>query len=485
MTEPASASEPPNPPADPGTGAGQPEAPGAGQPEAGTPAASGALPPPAGPAVAGGPVRPPGLVRRIARRLRSSLSDPGNLLALVLIGSLALRVAWLDTPRGSQIFDEAYYVNAARVILGWPVAAGDHYAGSPAGLDPNTEHPPLGKLLIAGSMAVFGDNGIGWRAPSVVAAMVALIALYLIVRAAGETAQLGVLAVAFFSLDNLAFVHGRIATLDILVLAPMLVGAWLGLRRRWLLAGAVTGLALLMKLTALYGLFALLLLLAMEMLRRWLAVRRIAVRDFVPALGLVGAFLVVGVGGLAILDSRYSSYKSPIDHLSHMVDYGAALTKNPGAPTSAGSAIDSAPWQWLANDGQISYFRTVVNVTSGDTDVSSRATIDFRGALNPAFAGGVIVVAFAAAWWLARRRKSRLAAWALAWAAANYLPYIALAIVSRRIMYFYYFLPVVPAITIAVALLLARTRLPRIATWAYLAATVAGFIAYFPFRQIP
>lgn len=450
--------------------------------EADTSAGPAALPEPLG---AGGSVPPPNVVRRIARRLRTSLSDPGTLLALVLIASLALRVAWLDTPRGSQIFDEAYYVNAARVILGWPVAEGDHYAGSPAGLDPNTEHPPLGKLLIAGSMAVFGDNGVGWRAPSVVAAMIALLSLYLIVRAAGETAQLGVVAVAFFSLDNLAFVHGRIATLDILVLAPMLVGALLGLRRRWLLAGAVTGLALLVKITALYGLLALLLLLAIELLRRWWSSRRIAVRDFLPVVVAVGAFLVVGVGGLAILDSRFSSYKSPIDHLSHIVDYGAALTKGPGAPTSAGSAIDSAPWQWLANDGQISYFKTVVNVTSGNSIVSSRATIDFRGALNPAFAGGVIAVAFAAAWWLARRRKSRLAVWALVWAAANYLPYVVLAIVSRRIMYFYYFLPVVPAIAIAVALLLARTRLPRVATWAYLAATVAGFVAYFPFRQIP
>jgi hypothetical protein len=30
-------------------------------------------------------------------------------------------------------------------------------------LDPNTEHPPLGKLLIALSVLLFGDNGIAWR----------------------------------------------------------------------------------------------------------------------------------------------------------------------------------------------------------------------------------------------------------------------------------------------------------------------------------
>src|SRR5438045_1481938 len=77
----------------------------------------------------------------------------------------------------------------------------------------------------------------GWRAPSVVAGMVALIALYLIVVAAGETAWLALLAVAIYGLDNLSFVHARIGTLDMMALAFILVGAWLGLKRRPALAG--------------------------------------------------------------------------------------------------------------------------------------------------------------------------------------------------------------------------------------------------------
>ena len=36
----------------------------------------------------------------------------------------------------------------------------------------------------------------------------------------------------------------------------MLVGAWLALRRRWLLAGVAMGIALLVKLTAIYGIGA-------------------------------------------------------------------------------------------------------------------------------------------------------------------------------------------------------------------------------------
>jgi hypothetical protein len=86
---------------------------------------------------------------------------------------------------------------------------------------------------------------------------------------------------------------------------------------------------------------------------------------------------------------------------------------------------------------------------------------------------------------VAWRTKSVLARWSVVWAAANYLPYVALAAVSQRIMYIYYILPVVPAIAVALALLLLRGGLPRFVTWGFVAAYVAGFLAYFPFRHVP
>jgi len=56
------------------------------------------------------------------------VGDPSTGLPLLLIAALAARVAWLDLPAHSLIFDEAYYVNAARILLGWPVELGAHYA---------------------------------------------------------------------------------------------------------------------------------------------------------------------------------------------------------------------------------------------------------------------------------------------------------------------------------------------------------------------
>ena len=56
------------------------------------------------------------------------------------------------------IFDEKYYVNASRVVAGVPMSSIDTYANaSPAGTDPNGEHPQLGKVIIAATIRLFGD----------------------------------------------------------------------------------------------------------------------------------------------------------------------------------------------------------------------------------------------------------------------------------------------------------------------------------------
>jgi dolichyl-phosphate-mannose-protein mannosyltransferase len=427
--------------------------------------------------------RPRAVISLVRERLLTNLRDPGSVLPLLLIAALAARVVWLDLPQHSLIFDEAYYVNAARILLGWTVEPGAHYAGATAGLDPNMEHPPLGKLLLALSMVVFGDNGLGWRIPSVIAGMTAVGAVYLIVRAAGESAWLAILAVGFLAFDNLTLVHGRIGTLDMLVLAPILVGAWLALRDRWVLAGVFMAAGMLVKLTAIYGLLAILTLLAIRILGGWRRHRRIDLADLRPAVTLVVVSMGLMLAGLWALDAKYTTYASPVDHVAHMIQYGANL-KSPVDHAGICVTNDSAPWEWPFNECQITYLRVDVTVRTGDTIISKLPTIDFRGALNPLLAGA-IPLAFLFATWMAWRTRNELARWSVIWAAANYLPYVVLAIVNHRITYIYYFLPVIPAIAIAVAILLLRGGMPRFVTWGFVAAYFVGFAAYFPFRQIP
>ena len=421
--------------------------------------------------------------RGLRDRLRDSLTDPGQVLAIVLLIAFVSRAAWLSTPANGLIFDEAYYVSAAEIIDGQQLPDGAHYAGSPAGLDPNQEHPPLGKVLMALSIQVLGDNGLAWRLPSLLAGMIALAGLYLVVRAAGESRWLGVLAVTFFAFDNLSLVHGRIGTLDVMVLAPVLLGSWLGLQRRWFAAGALMGLGTLFKLTGLYGLAALLLWLALEALGRWRENRRPDIAFARPTLLILAGYALVFGVGLTALDARYSSYAGrPLDHVQYMVTYGANLSKAGPNPTCKSN--DSAPWQWLTNDCEMTYYRVEATVKSGGKVVSTIPSIDFRGMMNPVLIG-TFALGMSAAAWLAWRARSTLARWSLVWVAANYLPYLLLVLAKSRITYIYYFLPVIPGLAVAVALLLARAGLPRFVLWGYLAAFGLAVIAYYPFRQIP
>ena len=356
---------------------------------------------------------------------------------------------------------------------------GAPYADATLGLDPNLEHPPLGKALIAGSMALLGDNAIGWRLPSLIAGMIALLALYGIVRAAGETQWLGVLAVTICSLDNLTFVHGRIATLDMLALAPILVGAWLGLRGRPGLAGVAFAIGVLVKITAIFGLGAFVLAQVLVIAWHWWKGTRPRLRDLRPIGIAVASFAGVALFGLFVLDQAVSSFDSPFEHIRHMLTYGAALQ---GGPTPTG--IASNPWDWLVNAGRFDYLRVDVSVAAGGQVISTYPSVRFQGALNPVLLfGAPIVLAFGA--WFAIRRSHPLAGWGLVWIAANYVPFYVLAAVAHRIMYLYYILPVIPALAALTAVFLLRSGLPRVVTWVYLGATVLAFIGLFPFRSIP
>ncbi|HLF49570.1 MAG TPA: glycosyltransferase family 39 protein, partial [Methylomirabilota bacterium] len=391
---------------------------------------------------------------------------------------LLLRAVWLNLPGGALIFDENYYVNAARVILGIHPPAGAHYADAQPFLDPNTEHPPLGKVLLAGSMLLFGDNGLGWRVPSLVAGMVALGALYGIVRAFGGRPWLGVLAVALYSLDTLSFIHGRIGTLDMMSVAFLLAGAWLALRERWLLAGAALALGTLVKVPGVYGFIA---VLAWQGLALWRTSRhtRLTSADLVPTAALVGAYAMVGLGGLWLLDLRFTAYTTPLDHVQRMLSYGLALQGgfNP-------SGITSPPWQWLINEGQFSYLRTAVNTLVNGEITGSRTVVEFRALMNPVIIGSASVAVLYGAW-LAWKRGEALATWALLWIAANYLPFWILALVANRITYFYYILPSIPGLAVLTAALLVHGRFPRLVVWGYVTAAIVAFVAYFPFRQVP
>jgi hypothetical protein len=215
----------------------------------------------------------------------------------------------------------------------------------------------------------------------------------------------------------------------------------------------------------------------------WWRERRVDRMNIRRAVPLIVSFSAVAVGGLWLLDLQFTTFGTPFEHLRRMVEYGGSL-RQPSSTGGICTAITSVPWQWPFNECEINYLRVDVNVSEGGAVASNVPSIDIRGALNPVLAGAIPLASICTCWF-AWRTGNLLALWAVVWAAANYLPYVFLAMIGDRVMYLYYFLPVLPAVAVATAILLRRIGLPGVASWGYLVAFVAGFAAYFPFRQVP
>ena len=402
------------------------------------------------------------------------------LLTLLLVVALGCRLLWLDKPDGQLIFDEEYYVNAARVILGWPVAPDAPYATAPAGFDPNTEHPPAAKLLIAASMWLVGDNALGWRLASVAFGMLSILLLYGVVRQLGAPPRVARLAAFVYAFDNLVLVHSRIATLDIFVVSFLLLGVYAYLAGKPTVAGLACVAATLCKLTGVYSLVALVAFEGLRLLRRWLeqtGVNRAQLQRLLWTIVVYLVALPVVLGGLDHFWS--SSYNNPIAHLDHMVAYGLALTRPEGP-----QGEESSPWQWLVNDVPMTYLRVDEQVRAQDELQSARALIFFRGAMNP-YVIFIAPLAIAYAGYAAWTRRDDGAVLVLSLFSMTYGPFWPAALLAHRISYLFYFLPTLPAVAIGASHFLYAPQTPRIVRWAYIGAVLLGFSVYFPFRTVP
>jgi len=412
---------------------------------------------------------------------------PLALLGVVCVLSLAARAAWLGNPcsspcRGlsahSLIFDEVYYVNAARRIDGLRVPAKAPYADDPAGEDSNSEHPQLAKLVIAGAIDLFGDGPFAWRIGSLIFGTLAILGMYALALAAGTTAWTALLAATLMAADNLMIVQGRIATLDIYVMTFMVWAAALYLRGRTVSAGVTLALGAATKLVA-PSLVAVLVL--FELVRHRRAVVAGAGRALTTCIGVgVLAYLAV----LGVFDRIAPPYdpqtgstirSGPIAHTQHMMSYAAGQT-SPHGP----QGIASYPWDWLVDIKPINYLE--VTVTSGR---SNTVTVHFLGLISPPIlllALPALIVGGIIAW----RRGEVAGGVAAAWFLGTWLPFAALSLIWQRTSYLYYMVIVMPGIYLAVATLL--TRSPRLLRWAlppFLLLVAAAAVLAYPFVPLP
>lgn len=394
--------------------------------------------------------------------------------------SAALRLIWLDKPPGLLIFDESYYVNVARIILRLPQQP-NVFPNAIPGIDSvNQEHPLLAKLLIALSMSIIGDNGWGWRIPSVVFGLLSIFVLYLLLKKTAKSPLIALMGTFLFSFDTLVFVHSRIATLDIFVLGFMLLGFYWYFSNRMNLSALGMALATLCKISGLYGILTLgAFHLGRELLSRGRKVDWQSLLSVFEKYAIV--YLVSFIVLMAVLDFLWAGYKNPFEHLSHIYSYTFALrAPDVRKPTD----IWSYPWEWLVDQVKIHYATVNVSVFTDHDVARTYPSVDFIGAMNPTIVF-LTIPAMAYNVYRYHETKSEFSLFMLAWFAMTYLPYFPAAIFGHRIMYIFYFLNTVPAVAASVAGMIVDQKPPRIIVVFYVAAVIIGFYMMFPFKVIP
>jgi dolichyl-phosphate-mannose-protein mannosyltransferase len=144
----------------------------------------------------------------------------GSLLGLLIVGGALLRVQGVGFPAYFTFDEELFVRNAHNYLLGLPDA---------------NDHPPLGKLVMAVGMALFGYNSLGWRFASVCFGLQSVLMAYWLAAQLFDR-RAGWLAAAFVAADGFFISYSRAGLLDGMlsclvlwgVLAAVASRSWLG-----------------------------------------------------------------------------------------------------------------------------------------------------------------------------------------------------------------------------------------------------------------
>ncbi|MDR7537089.1 MAG: phospholipid carrier-dependent glycosyltransferase, partial [Armatimonadota bacterium] len=393
----------------------------------------------------------------------------------------------------AMIFDEVYYVPAARQVL--------------AGREVTEErtHPPLSKLIIAASIRVAGDRPAGWRLASAAAGALLVAVVYAFARALYADPLVAAAGALLAALDGLVFVESRIAKPDVFLALFVLVAYWafwryLGVNgepapgtgggstpdavagaaaepgagvaaapahvpapgrgsRAWLLlAGAAAGCAVATKWTAIPPLAGLAAVFGLAHGRRVLAAAR---RD---AWALVGALAVVPVGIYLLAYVPYLRLGHTLGEViglqRWMLTFHASLTQS--------HPYQSAWWSWplLLRPIWYEYREVAPQVVRGILAIG-----------NPVIWWAALPAGVAAAVVAARSRSLPdavlLAAFALAYGQYAFI---------SRVLFLYHFLLALPFLLVALARGLGRVRTAAGdgPVLVYLVLAAAWFVAFLP-----
>jgi 4-amino-4-deoxy-L-arabinose transferase-like glycosyltransferase len=403
---------------------------------------------------------------------------------------------------GSMVFDEAYYVPASLTTL--------------AGEAANLEHPPLGKLIGAAGIALFGNNWFGWRFPQVVISTVGLYLFYLVAKRllGGDPWALG--ATIMLGLDTIFFIHGGILLLD----APAFMLGFLTLelyfRKRYWWSAICMGLAFFdreltvfifvtlvayhiavnrgafkqaAKFLSRYTLAALLVLFILL----WAYDIHFQPAQSTMVTSNINTNVVVGQSGQPITTiiqtfmstSSENIMRNPVQNIMFDFNYNGphGIVLNETTVHAYEHPVD-----WILPIDpfdQPTYYRVDITVTAGNV-TNDYTPIWYQAQPNLPLWYGIWPAAFGLALALIRRKEWETALFIAVGIGSNYLPWVVLDMLVRRIGFNYYYLYTLPFV--ALGLVFAIKMLPRntakIILASYIIVELAFFLWFFPVHPI-
>ena len=380
----------------------------------------------------------------------------------------------LTTPE-KPYFDETHYVPAARQML----EAGPHIPLL------NPMHPPLAKQLMALSIKTFGDGPLGWRYPSVLFGALSVVAIYLCGFALFAAQGPAIAAALLAFLNQMLFVQSRIGMLDIDSLALSLLGiaAFMhGFRQRrphlsFALAGLAFGLSIACKWSGLFPLAtAIVIVGAIRLLRGWRTTFAGANKDdwYRPDLWSDFRYYHATACFVLIPAIVYLATFVPLYGLS-MTDIVEAQRKifSDNTTTSIGDHPYMSGWaSWPLLVRPVWYLFE----KAGEDRFQAIIFLGNPLVLWPALAA----IGFCLRDWIVKRRAEAFLILAF------YLgPWLAWAILTRKISFLYYYLPSATIASLALVYVLTRGNSPRWLLWGFVAVAALGFIVMLPITVAP
>ena len=409
-------------------------------------------------------------------------SDP-NLSKLVDEQSL---VQCPPTYMSETFFDEIYFVRTAEQYLNLQVPY-------------EWTHPPLGKLIIASGISVFGFNPFGWRIMGVIAATLMVPLIYILGKKLFET-WIGAFASAFLlTFDFMHFTMARMATADtylvlfslasqlffLIYLKDVLKNGWKAPVLPFFLAFLFFALGFSTKWLVLYGfagqlaILALLRLKEVSKLKKGLSDKIYAFTDH-PFSVLVGFLLVAVLVYFLTYIPDMLAGRTLIEVMSlqgGMYNYHATLT--------ATHSFSSPWWSWpflVRPDGPVPLWLYVSYLPN-----SVKSTIVLLG--NPAvwwvgFACTIILTAKVVKIGIAaaKRVSPKIDFAAMFIAVFFFFQWVPYMLISR-VTFIYHFYVNVPFLCLAAAYFVSKywsSKWVKLAAIAYFAGTVALFGLFYP-----